>query len=249
MAGTMPAPDLARRSFTPELMDTEPVPFESFRDCLRELEWLTRWSMGYRPTLQWIARAARRLPPGSTLSVLDVGCGYGDMLRRIARWGARAGVRLELTGVDLNPWSARAAREATPPDYAIRYETSDIFDFAPDRHFHCIVSAIFTHHLDDAQLVAFLQWMERHATLGWFISDLHRHAVPYWFLRALPAIVPLHRFVAHDGPVSVSRCLRAAEWRAAIAAAGIDAEHAVRIRWHVPFRWGIERWQPGYATR
>jgi 2-polyprenyl-3-methyl-5-hydroxy-6-metoxy-1,4-benzoquinol methylase len=245
----MAAPDLARRSLTPELMDTEPVSFESFRDCLRDLEWLTRWSMGYRPTLRWIARAARRLPPGSTLSVLDVGCGYGDMLRRIARWGAQTGVPLELTGVDLNPWSARAAREATAPDDAIRYETSDIFDFAPDRRFHCIISTIFAHHLDDAQLVAFLQWMEWHATLGWYVSDLHRHAVPYWFLRGLPAVVRLHRFVAHDGPVSVSRCLRAGEWRAAIAAARIDAEREVRIRWHVPFRWGIERWKPGsHAT-
>jgi 2-polyprenyl-3-methyl-5-hydroxy-6-metoxy-1,4-benzoquinol methylase len=242
-------PDLSRRSFTPELMDTEPVPFESFRDCLRDLERLTRWSGGYRPTLHWIARAARRLPPGSTLSVLDVGCGYGDMLRSIARWGVQAGVRLELTGVDLNPWSTRAAREATPPDHAIRYETSDIFSFAPDRRFHCIISALFTHHLDDAQLVAFLQWMERHAALGWFVSDLHRHAVPYWFLGALPSVVSLHRFVAHDGPVSVSRCLRAAEWREAIAAAGIDAKREVRIRWNVPFRWGIERWQAGsYAT-
>ena len=88
--------------------------------------------------------------------MLDVGYGEGDMLRRIHRWGARAGVRLELAGVDLDPASAPAARAATPPDWGIDYRTGDVFD-QPAGGQDVIVSSLFTHHLTDAQVVDFLR--------------------------------------------------------------------------------------------
>ena len=225
---------LARRSTAPELMDTEPVSFEEFSACLRDLEWLNRRTFAYAPTLTWLSRIAR---PGRPISILDVGSGRGDMLRRIEAWSRRAGVEVELTGVDLNPWSARAAREATPPGLAIRYETADVFAL-PERPVDIVVSSIFAHHLADEDLVRFLRWMQGRARLGWFVNDLHRHAVPYLFLRGLFALAPFHRFVVHDGPVSVARAFTRADWEGLIAAAAIQRS-AVEVRWHAPFRWGV----------
>jgi SAM-dependent methyltransferase len=227
---------LAVRSRAPELMDTEPVEFDEFRECLAQLEELNRWSLAYRPTLTWLARA---LGPGP-VSLLDIGSGHGDMLRRIAGWAARRGVRMELTGIDLNPWSKRAAELATPPGMKIRFETGDLFAIDEGRRFDFVISSLFAHHLDDDQLVRFLRWMERHATRGWFVNDLHRHAVPYWFLRGLFALGRFNRMVVHDGPVSVARSLTRRDWEAALDRAGIDRRH-VEIGWWAPFRWGIGR--------
>src|SRR3546814_14843207 len=82
---------LAERSDAAELMDTEAVPFDEFRECLRHLERINRASLAYRPTLAWLGRLVRR-HPGRPLSILDVGFGHGDMLRRISGWAADRGV-------------------------------------------------------------------------------------------------------------------------------------------------------------
>ena len=233
-------PSLAARSDAPELMDTECVEFEEFRDCLRQLEALNRWSLAYRPTLAWLKRAATATGRGP-VSILDVGSGYGDMLRRIRGWARARGVAVELVGIDLNPWSERAAMLATPDgDRAIRYETGDVFALAPDRRFDLVISSHFAHHLDDSGLVRFLRWMEERAERGWFINDLHRHWLPYWFLRGLFAVGRFNRLVVHDGPVSVTRSLTRRDWEDALARAGIDRS-AVEIRWCMPFRWGVGR--------
>lgn len=225
--------DLPGRSREAELMDGAALSFAEFGACLRQLEWINRLSLGYRPTLRWLDRVARGR---ATLSVLDVGSGHGDTLRRIAGWAGRRGLAVELTGLDLNPWSARAALLATPPGLSIAYETGDVFALDPGRHFDVVVSALFTHHLDDARLVRFLRWMQATARLGWFVNDLHRHALPEWFLRAAFAAPGVNRLVRHDGPASFRRAMTRAEWRQALDAAGV----AGRVTWHAPFRWGIE---------
>src|SRR5271170_3423069 len=42
----------------PELMDGD-CSYEDFRDCLRSLEKVNRWLLGYRPTLRWLERVDR----------------------------------------------------------------------------------------------------------------------------------------------------------------------------------------------
>src|SRR5579864_6610734 len=101
--------DLSRRVSPrelPELMDGD-CTYEDFRDCLRSLEKVNRWLLGYRPTLAWL----RRLPHGlaDPVHIVDVGSGGGDMLRQIAGWAARRRTAVQLTGIDLNPYAARAA--------------------------------------------------------------------------------------------------------------------------------------------
>src|SRR3546814_1503257 len=96
------------------------------------------------------------------------------MLRAIHRWSARHGVEVRLTGIDLNRWSADAAREATPAGAGIDYVTGDLFAYQPSQPPDIILSSLFAHHLDDAALVRFLRWMDATARIGWFVNDLRR---------------------------------------------------------------------------
>ncbi len=233
--------DFGRRNALTELIDTEDVGFEEFRRCLRDLETANRWSLAYRPTLAWLDRLVdRRGPQGRPLSVLDVGCGYGDTLRRVREWARARGVEVDLVGIDINPWAKQAAELATPPGWPIRYEVANVFELAPGRRFDAVISALFAHHLTDAELVRFLRWMEERAEVGWFICDLHRHPVPYYFLKAFFPALRFHRMCVHDGPVSVARAFGRDDWRRRLAEAGIDPA-AVRIAWHFPFRFGVGR--------
>lgn len=238
--------DLSRRVHTPEMMDTETVSYEEFRHCLRHLAGLNVATFAYRPTLSWLDRLVRERPglgqgggQGAPLRILDAGSGYGDQLRRVARWARARGLAVDLVGVDLNPWAARAAAEATAPGTPVRWATADIFDFDPGQEVDVVLSSLFAHHLDDALLERFLRWMEGRARVGWFVNDLQRHRLPLAFTRAVGALPGIDRMVAHDGPVSVTRAFARADWLEALSRAGIPAE-AVRIDWFL-FRWGVGR--------
>jgi hypothetical protein len=160
------------------------------------------------------------------------------MLRRIHRWGTRRGLRMELSGVDLNPWSAAAAEAATPASMGIRYATGDLFDLPPGET-DVVISSLFTHHLTDAQVVEFLVWMERRARRGWFVNDLHRHPLAFHGFRILSGMAGWHRFVQHDGPISVARSFRRRDWDALLREAGLTGK--ATVRWHVPFRFCVSR--------
>src|ERR1700722_12025509 len=100
----------------PELMDGE-CSYEDFSGCLRSLEQVNRWLLGYRPTLAWLERLPRGLH--DPVHIVDVGSGGGDLLRQIAAWTRMRGVAVQLTGIDLNPYGARAAAESTPKEFRI----------------------------------------------------------------------------------------------------------------------------------
>jgi SAM-dependent methyltransferase len=227
-------------------MDTEVTGFDEFRACLVDLERVNRWTMTYRPTMAFLDGLAERglLPKDRPLVVVDVGSGYGGMLRKIDDWARRRGVAVDLTGIDLNPWSAASATEATAPERPIRWITADLFDYRPEQPIDLIVSSQFTHHLDDALLVRFIGWMEQTARLGWFVSDLHRHPIPSHFFRTWSRLAGWHRFVQHDGPVSIARSFSPADWRRLLGAAGIRPGDAT-VEWWIPFRLCVIRVRAG----
>lgn len=238
--------DRAQRSRQPELMDTETVSFEDFRECLMDLSTANVLSLGYRPTLAFLdsLRQSGRLPVARPLRILDVGSGYGDTLRHVARWAERHQVRVELVGVDMNPWSTRAALEATPTSMPIEWVTANVFDYAEQAEpADIILSALFTHHLNDAEVVQFVAWMEKKASLAWFVNDLHRAHVAHGFFRGISKAMRWHRFVRHDGPVSIARSFRRHEWKTMLERAGVP-KGAASLQWFFPYRLCVERRRP-----
>ena len=150
------------RSDAAELMDTDCTDEADYAACLRDLAQVNTATLARRPTLAWLDRAMRRRTAGEAVSVYDVAFGHGDMLRAVARWGRRRGRAVQLRGVDMNPAAADAARLASPW-LSLDVQTGDVLAAEPEPAPDYIISSLFTHHLTDAQVVAFLRWMERHA--------------------------------------------------------------------------------------
>ena len=209
------------------------------RETLRDLARVNRWFLGYRPVLEWLRRISRGRT-NEPLRILDVGCGYGDGLRRIERWAREFGVAVDLTGLDLNPDTVAIAAEATLPDSAIHWVADDVFEHRMREPAHLIVSSLFTHHLPDGEVVRFVQWMETYAELGWFVNDLSRAPVPYHLFRWFSKAAGLHPYVQHDGPVSFLRAFVAEDWRRLCAAAGLRHDQ-VEVMNYKPARLCVSR--------
>jgi SAM-dependent methyltransferase len=237
-------PDFSRRADLSELLD-EPCSYKNLRGCLRDLEQVNRLSFGYRPTLEWLEQLTPE--PNRPLHIVDVGCGGGDMLRRIERWAARKRVAVKLTGVDLNPHAIRAAREFTRAESRIEWIVGEAYSLNPDAGpIDVVISALFTHHLTDDEIVRFIAWMERTARYGWFINDLYRSQTPYKWFKVLAAAMRWHRFVRHDGPVSFQRAFLPDEWKLYVQRAGLAARD-VSIATVQPARLCVGRVKPRFS--
>jgi 2-polyprenyl-3-methyl-5-hydroxy-6-metoxy-1,4-benzoquinol methylase len=219
----------------PELMDGD-CSYEEFRDCLRSLETVNRWLRGYRPTLNWLEQLPRRL--GQPMHIVDVGSGGGDYLRQIARWARRRDLPVQLTGIDSNPFAARAASESMPTELGITWVTCDALVYRPEKPIDIIVSSLLAHHLEDEEIVTLLRWMEANAQIGWFINDLERAE---WTSR-LFGWVRWHWIVRHDGPVSFRRAFRKDDWVRLLATADIRREAVTVEQWR-PGRLCVGRWK------
>jgi len=236
------APDFSRRAQLTERMD-EPCSRDELRACLHDLAWTNRWLLAYRPLLHWLNTFPLPVLDGP-LRILDVGCGYGDSLRRIDQWARARKLAVQLTGLDLNPVAVSIAAEATPPGSSIRWVATDVFAYTPPEPVHIVVSSLFTHHLPEAGVIRFLQWMERNAQSGWFINDLSRAAIPYHLFRAFSRLARLHPFVQHDGPISIARSFVPADWRRMYTAAGLlDQDVVVRAFKPARLTVGRNKWR------
>jgi 2-polyprenyl-3-methyl-5-hydroxy-6-metoxy-1,4-benzoquinol methylase len=189
--------------------------------------------------LRWLDRATKNIPREQPLTLLDIGCGYGDLLRAIRGWARRRGRPLRLLGVDLSARVIDVARSVTPMADDIDYRAADIFAFNSPVPIDFVVTSLVTHHLADEMIVRFLRWMETEAARGWVIYDLQRSIVPFYFIALAGLLLRLHPVVTYDGRISVARSLTRREWEAQLAEAGIPRD-VVDLRWFM-FRFVIGR--------
>jgi 2-polyprenyl-3-methyl-5-hydroxy-6-metoxy-1,4-benzoquinol methylase len=219
---------LATRASAEELMDAEDLDSATYSDVVADLAKVNVVTMAARPTLDFLARGTTGM---KRFKLLDVGFGDGDMLRRIARWARRRGVRAELVGIDLNPRSETAATAHTPADLQIHYRTGDYADLS-GKGWDFIVSSLVAHHMTRDQLVAFVRFMQAECARGWLVNDLHRHRFAHRGFPILARLFGWHPIVRLDGTLSIARSYRPDEWPPILAEAGV----AARVYRAFPFR-------------
>jgi SAM-dependent methyltransferase len=94
----------AQRSAEIEIMDDLDCQGPVVDQTLRELEFINRWLGGNAVTLQGVQQLIH--DHSGKISIADLGCGGGDMLKLIAEFGRRKGIPMQLTGIDANPHAA-----------------------------------------------------------------------------------------------------------------------------------------------
>lgn len=225
---------LLKRSHQAELLDGPNLPPNALARNFREIAAVNRLLGGYSATLIGLDSFAF---PDRKVTLCDFGCGGGDTLVQIAQWARRKGHKVRLLGIDHNP-DIVAIAQANTNDYPeIEIVCDDFYspavrDLAPDIG----LTALFNHHLTDAQNMTLLQHLREMCTLGFVINDLHRHSLAYASIYAIGRVMRTSYLFQHDAPLSVARSLRRNEWHAALNAAGITT---ARIRWVFAFRWCI----------
>lgn len=229
-------PDFSTRSYQSEWMDDLTCGGEEIRQTLSELETINALLGGNQVTINALSRMLSASPE-KKFSIVDVGCGGGDMLRRIRKWSRKRGLDLRLTGVDANPNIIACARDQTPADLRIDYEVCDIFSPEFDlSRFDIVVGTLFFHHFKEEALIRFFTRVREHVSTGLIVNDIHRHPLAYHSIRLLTKWLSRSAMVRHDAPVSVLRAFSREEMSGIIREAGFNR---ISLRWMWAFRWQV----------
>ena len=230
-------PNFTHRSGDVEVMDDLDCGGPVLQQTLRELEIVNKWLGGNTITIQALEQLLQSHDKKSEISIVDLGCGGGDMLRIIAKWGARNNFKFKLTGIDANPNVIAFARRNVPEFSPETFQTVNIFskEFS-SRQYDVVVGTLFFHHFVDADLIDFFKQLKTQVRLGLIINDLHRHAFAYYSIKMLTGLFSRSPMVKYDAPLSVLRGFSRKELAFVLQAAGLT-EYDLTWRW--AFRWQV----------
>lgn len=170
-------------------------------------ELVAGWALLYRRHLR------PRLRRGRPFTLLDLGCGGGDLTRHLLDWAERDGFTLRALGIDTDA-RAIAYAQAQPQRSGLRFRAVRSGELlAGGEKFDFVVSNHVLHHLTDTELRLLLQDCEalcRDVTLH---ADIERGPLAYLGFGLLAAPLFRDSFILHDGLLSVRRSFTGPELR------------------------------------
>ena len=222
-----------RRSYELEYIDTGSYTPEEYEGCIGELQFVNRWMGDAHALKSTLFREieAQRL---SSLSILDVGAGSGELLRVAASWTRQAGRRMRGVGLELNERSAESINEESRRFDEISSVRGDALRLPfGEGEFDYAMCSLFTHHFVEDGVVQILREMSRVSRRRIFVIDLHRHPVAYALYTTVGKLFLRNRLLRHDGALSILRSFKADEMYALGQRAGLKN---IEVERHFPYR-------------
>ena len=148
--------DTSYRSSATEMMDDFTLEGVEFRDTLDKLEIINRFLGGNSVTIKGLKKLLYKQTKTKTITIIDLGCGHGDILRDVAKFGRKNKYKFKLLGVDANPDAIEYARELSKDYSELSFETIDIFseDFKK-QSYDVVLCTLFLHHFKNDELISF----------------------------------------------------------------------------------------------
>jgi SAM-dependent methyltransferase len=207
-----------------ELLDDPAADPAAVAESLRNIARANRWFGGAAAVRFGLARALRGTPPGSTLTLLDLGTGLGDLPAAAVRWGARRGLRLVPLGIERSRVAASLARASGLPTAVGCAGAVPVRDKAVD----VVLLSQVAHHLEPTSVARLLRACDRLARRAVVVADLRRSRLAPLAFRCRGRLLGFDRITIADGVTSIRRGFTAAELRALLASVGIEARVARR---------------------
>lgn len=189
-----------------EIMDDFSLEGEELREALDKIASINQLLGGNKLTFQGIKQLLRETSVTKSITILDVGCGNGDMLRMLSDYANKNNLKFELIGVDANAFTIEHARLLSREYTTISYLCEDIFSKVfTEVKYDILLCTLTLHHFKNEDIESILDIFHKQATLGIVINDLHRSMLAYRLFQLVCLVFRLNRMSREDGLTSILR--------------------------------------------
>ena len=202
--------DFSVRSRESELLDREDFQTDFLEIVYEDINKCNRWLGGEAITINAVWDLVKSSPKKS-YTILDMGCGDGEMMRRLSNFLSKKGVLHTIIGVDLKEEILRIARKKSTNFSHLNYRNQDILK--ADSSFDCdiLINSLTMHHFDEDHIEAFLGKFVELSRVGVVINDLQRSKLAYYLFMVFCFFFVRTKVAKQDGLVSISKAFKKKE--------------------------------------
>lgn len=222
MRAVWPCRDLKAR----ERMDDPNCDPAALRNTYAQFQLVNAAISGWRRVY---TRELRPLLREGPRTLLDIGCGGGDVPLSLARRARRDGLHLSVTAIDTDP-RAIAYAQSRPHFPEVEFRRASSRDLlAEGRRFDFVISNHVLHHLSEIELRDLLDDSLELGRLKVIHADIERGPLAYALFSAFTLPFFHRSYIREDGLTSIRRSFTHAELSAA-APAGWQARRMTPFR-------------------
>ncbi|MGY4384397.1 2-polyprenyl-3-methyl-5-hydroxy-6-metoxy-1,4-benzoquinol methylase [Pedobacter sp. UYP24] len=227
------------RSDASEIMDDFSLEGEVLKDALNKIANINRFLGGNKVTIEGVELLIKGKSKAAEISILDIGCGNGDMLRALADYGLDKGFNFKLIGMDANQYTVNHATALSTNYPNVSFICADIFnELKQERYFDVILCTLTLHHFKDDEIIQLIDGFRKQAIMGIVINDLHRSRLAYYLFIMVCGVFRLNSMSREDGLVSILRGFKMNDIMHYADRLDID-KHILRWRWAFRYQWII----------
>jgi len=229
--------DTTHRSKETEIMDDLDMTGELLIDSLDKIATINQWLGGNQVALSGLKFLLKNHPEEKELSIVDLGCGNGDILREIAKFGRKRGLKLQLLGIDANQATIDYAIKLSRDYPEIKYLKQDVLsEEFQNIKYDIALCTLFLHHFEDEIALSLIQSILKNARIGIIINDLHRHPMAYYLFNLLTLFIK-NKMVRDDGLLSILKGFKRKDLE--YFAGQITFKSTIKWKWAFRYQWVI----------
>lgn len=229
------------RTDTPEIMDDFTLEGEVLREALDKITKINQFLGGNSLTLNGVKELILTVPKSKLITIVDVGCGNGAMLRVLSNYGKENNYSFNLIGIDANAFTVNHAKKLSVSYSNITFQCEDIFeyDFSQSKC-DIILCTLTLHHFKNEEIENLLHPFYANSKLGIVINDLHRSRLAYRLFQIICFLFQLNSMSREDGLTSILRGFKKEEL--VIFSKKLDfKKYTIQWKWAFRYQWIIRK--------
>jgi 2-polyprenyl-3-methyl-5-hydroxy-6-metoxy-1,4-benzoquinol methylase len=224
-----------------EIMDDFNLEGDVLREALNKIAKINQLLGGNQLTLDGVKKLISKVSKSDQITIVDVGCGNGDMLRKLADYGAENKLNFKLIGIDANRYTINYAEQLSIKYPNIKYSCVDIFsDFFKEIRCDIILCTLTLHHFKNKEITNLLTIFDSNTRLGIVVNDLQRSAIAYRLFQLLCLVFKLDHMSYEDGLTSILRGFKKRELIQFSKALNFS-NYKIQWKWAFRYQWIIEK--------
>ncbi|HLT51047.1 MAG TPA: methyltransferase domain-containing protein [Arenibacter sp.] len=227
------------RSKEPEIMDDPNLDLAALKKVFVDINKVNKVLNGYFITLKALEKMLDENPQ-SGYTLMDLGCGDGDMLKQIALYFKDRPISLNLIGVDLNGNAIKIAMENCMAFPNISFLQKDILSLEVNTpQCDILLCTLTMHHFGKEEIPVFLQRIVQLSQIGIIINDLQRSRVSYYLFKIFSVIFIKTHIARYDGLISIKRAFAKSELKE-YSKIFPHLVHQIRWKWAFRYLWVMQ---------